>query len=278
MRAYPSADEKPSAITAHFPIAAPLVFFAFLLTSGCATQPTVPEGAREARNELTQLQSDPQLGTRAAIQMKDAEEAVKAAETPGDDAKESKIDHLVFVAKTRVEIAKAVAQRELYENQRDNLSEKRFGVQLDARERQLQQARQQTSELKRKLQELNAKQTDRGMMLTLSDVMFTTGQSDLKPGAANNLSKLLTVLKENQEGNLIIEGHTDSQGGESFNMDLSQRRADSVKAYLVSQGIRPERITTVGKGEGYPVADNTTPAGRQMNRRVEIIIADTAPQ
>lgn len=265
------------ASTKHSHVAAPLVF-ACLLTGGCATQPTVPEGAREARNELTQLQSDPQLGTRAAIPMKDAEEAVKAAESPGDDAKEARIDHLVFVAKTRVEIAKAVAQRELYENQRENLSDKRFGVQLDARERQLKTSRQQTSDLRKQLEALNAKQTERGLAVTLSDVMFTTGQSDLKPGAAANLTKLVAVLKQNQESNLIIEGHTDSQGGESFNMDLSQRRADSVKAYLVSQGVRPERITTVGRGEGYPVADNTSPAGRQMNRRVEIIISDTAQQ
>lgn len=255
-------------------IMTPLI--ASLMLVGCASKPSKPEGAEDLRNQFTQLQTDPQLGTRAPIAMKEAEEAIEAAEKPRNDDEETTAEHLVFMAKTKLDIARAVAERELYENQREDLSDQRYGARLDARTRELQAARNQTSELQRQIAELNAKSTERGIVMTLGDVLFTTGQSELKPGAANNLSKLLAFLREHSESHLTIEGHTDSAGNEPYNLALSQRRAEAVKAYLVSQGIDASRVDAVGRGEDYPVADNTSPAGRQLNRRVEVIIADTA--
>lgn len=253
---------------------APLIVSMLLV--GCASKPVKPEGAEDLRNQFTQLQTDPQLGTRAPIAMKEAEQAIEAAETPRKEEEGATADHLVFMAKTKLDIARAMAERELYENQREELSDQRYGARLDARTKELQAARSQTSELQRQIAELNAKSTERGIVMTLGDVLFTTGQSDLKPGAANNLGKLLAFLREHPESHLTIEGHTDSAGNEPYNLALSQRRADAVKAYLVSQGIESIRIDAVGRGEEYPVADNTSPAGRQLNRRVEVIIADTA--
>lgn len=246
-----------------------------LMLSACASKPTKPDGAVDLRIQLTQLQSDPLLGTRAPIAIKEAEEAVEAAETPRKQEEDATAEHLVFMAKAKLDIARAVAERELYENQRETLSEQRYGARLEARTQELEAARNKTSELQRKIAELNAKSTDRGIVMTLGDVLFTTGQSVLKPGAANNLSKLLAFLREQSESHLTIEGHTDSAGNEPYNLALSQRRAEAVKAYLVSQGIEASRVDAVGRGEDYPVADNSSATGRQLNRRVEVIIADT---
>ena len=105
-------------------------------------------------------------------------------------------------------------------------------------------------------------------------MLFETGKSDLKANAHANLAKLVAVLNQQPNRSLVIEGHTDSVGSESFNQALSQRRADSVKAYLIGQGVAANRITAVGKGESSPVASNDSSSGRQLNRRVEIVIAN----
>jgi outer membrane protein OmpA-like peptidoglycan-associated protein len=130
----------------------------------------------------------------------------------------------------------------------------------------------QATELQRQIDELNAKPTDRGLVVTLGDVLFTSGQADLKSGTTGNLNKLVAFLNEYPSRTVTIEGYTDSVGSEDYNRGLSQRRADSVKAYLVGQGIGSVRLVAAGKGEHAPVASNDSAAGRQQNRRVEVII------
>ena len=111
------------------------------------------------------------------------------------------------------------------------------------------------------------------MVLTLGDVLFSTGRADLKVGATSNLNRLVTFLNRYPDRTVIIEGYTDSVGGADYNLGLSQRRADSVKSYLAEQGIGAMRLTASGKGLSNPVADNNSEGGRQQNRRVEVIIA-----
>ncbi|MBS1220035.1 MAG: OmpA/MotB domain protein, partial [Proteobacteria bacterium] len=216
-----------------------------------------------ARARLTQLQSDPQLATRAAVEISDAEAAVVAAEKSRKD--KDLVNHLVLIADRKVDIAGARARARLYEDQRKGLSEQSATARLDSRTRE-------ADDLRRQLAELNAKETDRGMVVTLGDVLFDTGKSDLKGGAVGNLAG---VLNKYQDRTVIIEGHTDSVGSDDYNYGLSNRRANAVKSFLVSQGISAGRIDASGKGEGYPVADNGSPAGRQQNRRVEVIISNT---
>ncbi len=138
----------------------------------------------------------------------------------------------------------------------------------DQAERALARARQ----LEEELTELQAQQTERGLVLTLGDVLFDTGKSDLKAGAQRSIDKLAQFLSENPERQVIVEGHTDAVGNDAYNLTLSQQRADAVKAALIIRGVAPGRIISRGYGEAYPVASNATDSGRQQNRRVEVIV------
>lgn len=137
-------------------------------------------------------------------------------------------------------------------------------------------ARAETEELQREIAALNARITDRGMVVTLGDVMFETGMSELRGGTPDNLDKLVAFLNRYDSRTVVVEGHTDSVGSESSNQSLSQRRADSVQGYLANNGIARSRISSQGLGENSPIADNETPTGRQQNRRVEVIISNQA--
>ena len=111
-------------------------------------------------------------------------------------------------------------------------------------------------------------------MVTLGDVLFDTGRANLKSGTSNHLDKLAEFLNAYPTRTALIEGHTDDVGSDAANMLLSQRRADTVKAFLVAQGIAGSRLNASGKGEGVPLASNATAEGRAQNRRVEVIIAN----
>ncbi|MFW6373681.1 MAG: OmpA family protein [Thermodesulfobacteriota bacterium] len=135
-------------------------------------------------------------------------------------------------------------------------------------------AREEIETLRRQMAELEAEKTERGLVLTLGDVLFETGKADLMPGAMRSIDKLARFLQENPEREVLVEGHTDSVGSESYNLNLSQRRAESAATALTARGIGADRITTRGYGEAYPEASNATQAGRQQNRRVEIVILE----
>jgi outer membrane protein OmpA-like peptidoglycan-associated protein len=147
----------------------------------------------------------------------------------------------------------------------------------DAARRDAEAARAESEDLQRQITELNARPTDRGLVVTLGDVLFETGKADLRGGTAADLDRLVTFLNRYPERTVVIEGHTDSVGSDSSNIVLSQNRADSVQAYLVGHGIGSNRISTLGKGEMMPVASNDSSTGRQQNRRVEVIISNPSP-
>jgi outer membrane protein OmpA-like peptidoglycan-associated protein len=254
---------------------------ASVLLVACAAAPVAPQGSADVRARLTQLQSDPNLGSRAPLAIEQAEAAVRTAEKPEADAALG--SHRVYVADRKVEIARARAETRLSEDQRAAITADRATARLDSRTREVDAARDatadaklQNAELQREIDALQARPTDRGLVLTLGDVLFATGRADLKPGAANNLNQLVSFLAKYPARTIEIEGHTDSVGSDAYNVGLSQRRADAVRSHLVSQGVAAGRITTLGAGKGSPVASNDTAAGRQQNRRVEVIISNPA--
>lgn len=275
---------------------------AALLMAACSAAPTKPDGADQVRAELTALQTNPDYASRAPVALQEAEAAVRAAETPTGDADSGR--QAVYVAERKVAIARAQAEKRLAEDQMKTLAEQRDAIRLDARTAEagaaraqaeqaiaIAQAQQQQAaaarseaeaakaeaeELRRQMEDLQARQTDRGLVMTLGDVLFATGKAELKAGSQDRLAKLVAFLGKYPDRTAIIEGHTDSVGSDETNQALSQRRADAVSAYLLSQGVEATRVTAVGKGEALPVADNATAAGRQQNRRVEIVISNAS--
>ncbi len=128
------------------------------------------------------------------------------------------------------------------------------------------------AELERELAELKTQETEDGLVLTLGDVLFAPNRAELTTAAMRKLYPLATILKEQPKRSIRIEGYTDSRGTEFYNLDLSQRRADAVRDFLIGNGISPNRIIARGYGEADPVASNDTAAGRRENRRVEVIV------
>lgn len=272
----------------HTRLATPLLTAAIasLLMVACTSAPSRTDAASDARQRLARLQADSHLANFAPIAVRDASSAISAAEMPRSDADLTR--HLVFIADRKVDTAVALAQSRMLVDQRTSLSAERDRMQLQARTGEADRARLDADRavadadsvrlrneaLQRRIAELDARETDRGLVVTLGDVLFATGRAELKGGAISNLAKLAGFLNEYPDRSVSIEGHTDSVGSESSNMGLSQRRADSVKAYLIGQGIATHRLAAMGKGEGYPVSDNDTATGRQQNRRVEVVIAN----
>jgi outer membrane protein OmpA-like peptidoglycan-associated protein len=261
------------------------VAISLLILGGCANTKS-PEGAIAARAKLTQLQNDSVLASKAAVSISDADAAVKKAEMPNKDKAQS--DHLVFIATRKVDIAWAQAKTRYLEDQREALADQIDSERLNYRTREAdqakneainakseaEQARADSEELRRQIAELNAKTTERGLVVTLGDMLFETGKSNLKGNATAELAKLSTFLKTYPDRSLLIEGHTDSVGSEDSNMSLSQRRADSVRLFLVQQGVNSSRLSAYGKGESSPISDNESVEGRALNRRVEVIITE----
>lgn len=262
------------------------------LVASCATAPQNPPGSAEVRSKLTALQSDSSLADQIPVELREAEAAVLAAEAPvGKDVALGA--HRVYMADRKVEIATARASTRYAEDQRAELSQARDDARLNARTQEADRARRETAtaqsatdaalasaavaakeadELQRQIDVLQAEATDRGLVLTLGDVLFGTGRSDLTSGGTNTLDKLVVFLNNYPDRNVVIEGHTDDVGSHEMNQTLSQHRADSVKFYLVQQGIRHKRLAASGMGETQPITDNQSPSGRQQNRRVEVII------
>jgi len=275
----------------------PIIFatVAALLTA-CATQPQRNEQLEQARSAVQTLSADPLAQQAAAHDLDAARDNLRLA----DDAQSkhepmTDVTHLAYLAQRHADAGQARIEEARARQEVARSEEERNRVLLEARTReaqnaqsqaqaaqqqaaaaqqQAQSAQQQLQAAQQQMQEMQAKQTNRGMVLTLGDVLFDTNKATLKPGAAQRLDRLATFLQSNPSEKLIIEGYTDSTGSEEYNQELSQRRAQSVADALASRGVTASRYSVVGRGESFPVATNDTSAGRQQNRRVEVVFSD----
>jgi outer membrane protein OmpA-like peptidoglycan-associated protein len=270
------------------------------LLAACNTTPDRNLAVDQARSHLQAVQQDAEVGRLASDELKRAGTALSLAEqaqVQGDP--QPTVDHLAYLADRRVSIAQetansraaqAVVTRASAERDRLRLASRTQEVNvaqgklaaaeqanaqqvgaLVAAQANAAQGSERILALQQELRAMGAKKTDHGMVVTLGGVLFYNGQARLLPEARQDMGKLADFFKRNPQRMAVIEGNTDSVGNGAANMNLSQQRADAVKAALVSLGVASDHLRTGANGEDHPVATNATAAGRQMNRRVEVI-------
>jgi outer membrane protein OmpA-like peptidoglycan-associated protein len=243
----------------------------------------VPTAAREA---VQTAEDALVLAVRREREQRIAEEQRAAQER---QAKAQAAAEAEAQARAAAEQQQVLAERQRAEAETAAAKESEARAQAEAREKaareQAESANQAAASAEREKQELRARLLDqfnrvlpttdspRGLVVNLGDVLFDTGKSDLRATAREALAKLSGIVLNYPTLQLTIEGHTDSVGSDEFNLTLSEKRADAVRDYLVGQGLNASSINAQGLGKSMPVADNSTAAGRQKNRRVEIIVS-----
>ncbi len=264
-----------------------------LTVAACASVPQTNVALEEARSAVRSAEADPNVSVYAALDMNTARHELEAAEAAAAAHDERGIAQPAYLATQTAHLAQLKASTKANDARVAAGKGERDQIQLRARTKEVDsavvardqataardQATQQSAALQAELDALKAKPTDRGLVLTLGDVLFDTGKANLNPGAARNLDQLVVFLTDHPERHVEIDGYTDSVGTDSYNLDLSQRRADAVKSVLVNRGIESTRIVSQGYGKEFGVASNDDSGGRQLNRRVEIVIGgvDGAP-
>ncbi len=250
-----------------------------LLLGACASAPQ-PNAAREsARAQVSAAEADPAVAKYAPLDLESAKKDLALAESAAEHHKDAEVSQPAYMAAQTARLAQARGHAKADDARVAQGQQERDKIELAARQREVQQATQQrdqasqqAADLKSELEQMKAKQTDRGLVLTLGDVLFDTGRAELNPGAGSKMDQLAEFLKQHPDRRVEIDGYTDSVGSDAYNQQLSTRRADAVKSALVMRGIDPSRINTQGFGKAYPVASNTDSGGRQLNRRVEVVI------
>ncbi|KTB91374.1 hypothetical protein AO073_06025 [Pseudomonas syringae ICMP 11293] len=231
--------------------------------AACSTPPN--PNLEQAKSNFSVLERNPKSSQLAALETKDASDWLQKAENAYREQEDSaKVDQLAYLTTQRIEVAKQTILLRNAEEGIKNSSGLRAQARLDARDAQLDVLRSR----------LNGQKTSRGTMVVFGDVLFDLDRSDLKSNGLVDVNKLAAYLRENPDRNVIVEGYTDSTGSPSTNLALSERRAASLKDALIRMGVEPTRIIEQGYGERYPVADNSTPAGKAQNRRVEVTISN----
>ena len=252
------------------------------LLAACASAPPRNDDLEQARAKVQAFSAEPLAQQAAAHDLDSARASLQQADSAlAQHQRPEVVSHLAYLAARHADAGEARVQAAQSKEQVARATEERNRVVLDSRTRearaaqgQADAAQAQLAKAQQELQDLQAKQTNRGMVLTLGDVLFDTNKATLKPGAAAKLDRLAAFLQDNPNERLIIEGYTDSTGSEDYNQALSQRRAQAVADALAAHGVPASRYQALGRGESLPVASNSSAEGRQQNRRVEVVFSD----
>jgi outer membrane protein OmpA-like peptidoglycan-associated protein len=319
-----------------------LMAVALLALGACSTAPKKDLALEQVRTQLEELKSNEDLAGYAPLALGEAERSLRQAETAtGSDTQRI---HLIYMADRRIQIARAIAQREQLDQEYAQLEKERNDMLVKASKLEAERARmeaekarmisqataedaerarqeaqaaqkreaessrnaaqareeakqakalaassetaaqlakreaelatQQADTLRRQLENLQLRQTESGVVVTLGDVLFETGETQLRDDAMASLVEVVDLLQSEPDKKIRIEGHTDSTGDAETNLKISQQRADAVRDALVSLGVDADRITAKGMGEDFPIATNETEDGRRQNRRVDVILLD----
>jgi outer membrane protein OmpA-like peptidoglycan-associated protein len=268
--------------------------------AACVSVPQRSDQVEQARIAIDTLSQSPFAQQAAGRDLEAARRSLQQAEVAQQQHQPPEVvDHLGYLALRHAEAGQARVSEAQARQQVTRGQEERNRILLESRTREAQSAQAQAqsaqaqaeiakneaqaaqaqlASAQQQLADLQAKKTDRGMVVTLGDVLFDTGQATLKPGADLVLGRLATYLSANPHTKIMIEGHTDSRGSDDYNEALSERRAQAVADALATRGIPPDNLRTRGRGKAFPVASNDTPEGRQQNRRVEIVFSDNDGQ
>lgn len=278
------------------PIFKPLALAAALALAACSTTPSNTGNLEAARAEYSRAQGNPMVAKYAGAELAAATRALDQANVAAARGESlNTIDNLAYIASQKIASAQEVARAKSAEDRLKDATAQRDEVRLQARTAEADAAKQRADQaqaeaanaeaaksdaqaraaaLSAQLADLQAKQTERGIVITFGDVLFSTDQASLTEQGMAVARRLADALRDNPDRNVLVEGFTDSTGSDAYNLQLSQRRAEAVRMALSQMGIERSRIETRGYGEAYPVASNATAGERQLNRRVEIVLSE----
>jgi outer membrane protein OmpA-like peptidoglycan-associated protein len=287
----------------------PAAFAVSVLFAACSSTPTTTSQLDQARGDFIAAQNNPSVAANAPLEFKAAADALDRANAAAAK-KESlnEIDKLAYIAKQKIATAQEAARAKQAEADVANAGRQRDEIRLEARTAEANQARMnaeraksqaeqakadadaaraqadaasnsardeaaKNAALQQQLADLQAKQTERGIIITLNDVLFNVDRAELSAEGLRTAQKVADVLMQEPQSVVLVEGFTDSTGTSQHNLELSQRRAESVRSALIGLGVPSGKIGTRGYGEAYPVASNADAGSRQLNRRVEIVLS-----
>ncbi|HME37574.1 MAG TPA: OmpA family protein [Steroidobacteraceae bacterium] len=264
-----------------------------LALGACATAPQPNAALESAHAAVSAAETDPNVAKYAPLDLDVARKDLASADDAALHHNEAAIAQPAYLAAKNARLAQAHAAAKADDARVAAGQAERDRIVLAARTREVDNAKMATNvalgqrdqaagdaarsqeeaaRLQAEVDQLKAKPTPRGLVLTLGDVLFDTGKAELNPGAGRKLDQLAQFLNEHKDRRVQIDGFTDSVGTDSYNEELSRRRADAVKSALLFRGIDASRISTEGYGKAFPVANNVESGGRQLNRRVEVVI------
>jgi outer membrane protein OmpA-like peptidoglycan-associated protein len=257
-----------------------------LMLCACASGPRPNAALENAHAAVQAAETDPNVAKYAALDLEAAKKDLAIADDAALHHKDASVTQPAYLATQNARLAQAHAAAKADDARVAAGQAERDRIMLAARNREVENAKMATSaanmatnaatqeaaRLQAEVDQLKATRTPRGLVLTLGDVLFDTGKAELNSGASRKLDQLAQFLSEHKDRRVQIDGFTDSVGTDSYNQELSRRRADAVKSALLSRGIEPARIATEGYGKAFPVATNSDSGGRQLNRRVEVVI------